>query len=115
MTPLYTRLLLWHKLTAMCTGGLALCSAKHRLNRTEAIGWAESLENVAADIRQFLNTGEFLLDNRGQREIKSAGEGRTISTELQEIRDEPAGEKPVTAGAASTKKTGGLRVATRKK
>lgn len=115
MTPLYTRLLLWHKLTAMCTGGLALCSAKHRLNRAEATGWVTALRNVSDDIQAFLDTGEFILDSKGQRMVGCAVLSGKIDMVSQEIRDEPAGEKPATAGAASTKKTGGLRVATRKK
>lgn len=69
MTDLYSRILLWHKLLAMQTGGLALCSAKHRLNRDEARGWANAARNVADDIDAFLGTGAFILDDRGARVV----------------------------------------------
>lgn len=93
MSDLYARVLLWHKLIAMCTGGLALCSARHRLNRDEAKGWSTTLRNVADEIDAFLLDGTLILDDKGQRVIKSDNAERQL--EVQHV--------------------GGLRVATRNK
>lgn len=117
MADLYHRILLWHKLLAMQTGGLALCSAKHRLNRSEAAMWSHNCRNVADDIDQFLHDGTFILDDRGARMV-DCGIGST-----------PEGVKTGTGGPshvatqskshadlnkATGRKAGGLRVATRK-
>lgn len=65
LTDLYGRILLWHKLVAQQTGGLALCSAKRKLNRDEAKGWSGMLRAVANDIDWFLKKGAFALDDKG--------------------------------------------------
>lgn len=117
MTDLYTRILLWHKLVAMQTGGLALCSAKHRLNVTEARGWIEALRNVSDDIEAFLKDGTFVLDGKGQRvvglsdraapigTISGSSTQRTVS---RSISDELPPPKTATGGGTP------LRKATRK-
>ena len=71
VSVLYHRVLLWHKLVALVTGGLAMCSAKHRLNREEALSWVENLRNVADDISQFLEYDTFILDDRGRRVLNT--------------------------------------------
>ena len=71
MTELYRRVLLWHKLLAQQTGGLALCSVKHRLNRDEATGWSTMLRNVADEIDSVIAGTGFILDERGQRVVQS--------------------------------------------
>lgn len=98
MPELYPRLLLWHKLVAMQTGGMALCSVKRKLNREEFKGWATMLRNVADEIDAFLCDGSFILDDKGQRMFPSTGEDGSGTTER-----------------AASRKAGGLRVATRKK
>lgn len=119
MSDLYARILLWHKLVAMQTGGLALCSARHRLNRDEADGWATTLENVAADMRQFLDTGTFILDDKGQRVVDCVGEKASLANRSeQEVSHEVASAPPHHIGTqnqAVGRKAGGFRVATRKK
>ncbi len=120
MTDLYRRILLWHKLVAMQTGGLALCSAKHRLNRVEATGWADALQNVADDIRAFLHDGTFVLDDKGRRVLGYVGDakprpetgGGPDGVGSEEGRLRPKGR--VDSEAVSPKKAGGLRVARRK-
>lgn len=119
---LYSRILLWHKLLAMQTGGLALCSAKHRLNRDEARGWADAARNVADDITAFLETGAFILDDRGQRMIDCAigstpegvktGTRRRRDVVIQAIlrTDSSFGNISEAVG----RKPGGLRIAKRK-
>lgn len=89
MSELYRRVLLWHKLIALTTGGLALCSVKHRLNREEAVSWVQSLRNVADEIESVMEGRGFILDERGKRVVQSAS-------------------------AVSSDKAGGLRVARRK-
>lgn len=118
MTDLYRRILLWHKLVAMQTGGLALCSSRHRLNRDEATGWATALENVAADMRQFLSDGTFILDDKGQRVVRSGVESERPSNRQQEARHVARSEEgnPVNPSAATgPTRAGGRRIATRKK
>lgn len=80
MTDLYNRILLWHKLLAMQTGGLALCSARHTLNRGEAQGWSDTARNVADDIDQFLRDGTFILDDRGVRVVQSKNNVARVPT-----------------------------------
>lgn len=82
MTELYARVLLWHKLVAQTTGGLALCSAKHRLNRDEAIGWATALRNVADEIEAVLAGHGFILDSRGQRGVGSGYRAALVNAGL---------------------------------
>lgn len=121
MTDLYRRILLWHKLLAMQTGGLALCSARHKLNRDEAKGWSGAARNVADDIDAFLHDGTFVLDDKGQRVVHSGTEG-TTGPLAQEDRHEVGskeGSDPKgrigSEAASPTRKAGGLRVATRRK
>ena len=71
MSELYHRVLLWHKLVAMQTGGLALCSVRHKLNRDEAMRWIEGLRNVADDIQAVVDGAPAVLDMKGQRVIGS--------------------------------------------
>lgn len=115
MTELYRRVLLWHKLVAQQTGGMALCSARHRLNRDEAMGWATALRNVADDIETFLDIGAFTLDDRGQRVVASVsgnGGGR-VAQEVRHVENEQI--SPNCFPQAVSRKVGGLRMATRKK
>lgn len=111
---LYSRILLWHKLLAMQTGSLALCSAKHRLNRDEARGWATAARNVADDIDAFLGTGAFILDDRGARVVDyTSGNGSApTAREVQDVTQ----ATPSHSGNSGTvgRKSGGLRVARRK-
>lgn len=110
----------------MQTGGLALCSAKRTLNRTEAMGWATTLENVAADIRQFLKDGTFTLDDKGRPMVQSdvGGEQRPEPQFFnRESTQETAHEEQVAttpnssipSDAVSPRTAGGVRIATRKK
>ncbi len=71
MTELYNRLLIWHKLICQQTGGLALCSAKRKLNRDEARGWIEAFRNVADDIQAVLDGTPRIIDDRGRRVVES--------------------------------------------
>ncbi len=114
MTDLYHRILLWHKLVAMQTGGLALCSAKHRLNRVEATGWVDALQNVADDMRAFLHDGTFVLDDKGQRVLGYVGDAKPRGgpDEVGSEGNRPKGR--VDSKAASPTRAGGLRVARRK-
>lgn len=115
MSELYTRVLLWHKLVAMQTGGLALCSARHRLNRDEARIWIDTLRNVADDMTQFLLDGTFILDSKGQRVVQSAGEGASPET-AREVQHVATHAKPHsgTDPRATDRKVGGPRVANRR-
>lgn len=123
MTEVYARVLLWHKLIAMQTGGMALCAAKHRLNQTEARGWVDAFRNVADDIEKFLTDRTFVLDDKGQRVVgspiaSSLAEG-TAGTKASTTREgdhvEPGTSRNVPHQAPVPRKAGGLRVATRKK
>ncbi len=105
MTELYARVLLWHKLVAMVTGGLALCSARHRLSRDEAQGWSRSLRNVADEIDSVVAGGPFILDDKGQRVVKSTDRAALAGTNGLEGDELPP---PRTATG------GGVRVARRK-
>lgn len=116
MTDLYRRVLLWHKLLAQQTGGLALCSAKHRLNRDEARGWATMLRNVSDEINEFLDTGAFILDERGQRVVQSVH--RAVLAAETQPRSDGTSTETATGGkgvGAVSRKASGLRIATRKK
>lgn len=120
MTDLYRRVLLWHKLTAQCTGGMALCSAKHKLNKEEARGWIKRLRNVSDEIEAVIRGYGFILDDKGERVVES----ETAKTEHEpqffnrESTDEVAETttKPQNAQAAALSRGGGrtLRKATRK-
>jgi len=67
VSELYQRVLLWHKLVAQTTGGLALCSARHRLNRDEATSWATALRNVSDEIQSVLGEpGSYLTSADGE-------------------------------------------------
>lgn len=114
MSVLYTRVLLWHKLLAMQTGSLALCSAKHRLNRDEARGWADAARNVADDITAFLETGAFILDSKGARVVGS-GVGNAMAATAREVQDVTQ-TPPSYSGNSGTvgRKSGGLRIAKHK-
>lgn len=98
---LFRRVLLWHKLIAQVTGGIALTSSKRALNREQATEWSTSLRNVADEIDAVLAGKSFILDERGQRMVGSApGAGTPVS---------------VAESGAASRKAGGLRTATRKK
>ena len=62
---------MWHRLVCLTTGGLALCSAKKKLNRAEAISWIEQLRNVADDIQAALEDTDTVLDAKGRRVVGS--------------------------------------------
>lgn len=115
LSDLYSRILLWHKLVAMQTGGLALCSAKRKLNVTEATGWVEGLRKVADDIEAFLRDGTFVLDDRGQRVVALTGERTSLEPAEQGGRHVGSrNEEKGTQTPATSPKAGGRRVATRK-
>lgn len=119
MSQLYTRILLWHKLTAQVTGGLALCSSKRMLNRAEAEDWAARLENVAADVRQFLHDATFVLDAKGQPVVQSGVKAesptpRFFTKEGTDVAPRNTNPSENSSNATSPHKTGGVRVATRK-
>lgn len=111
MSALYSRILLWHKLVVMRTGALALCSAKRRLNPDEARDWVDGLRAVADDIEQFLKDGTFILDDRGQRVVKSP-DVEANSRGPHYVGSQPD-TNPVRSGATD-RKVGGLRIAKRK-
>lgn len=98
----------------MQTGALALCSAKHRLNRDEARGWASAARNVADDIEAFLETGAFILDDRGQRVVECVdGNGSApAAREVQDVTTQP--QSRISLSEAVGRKSDGLRVAKRK-
>lgn len=105
---------MWHKLVAMRTGALALCSAKRRLNRDEAMEWVNAFRDVADDIEQFLKDGTFVLDSKGARVVSCSIVNRPPAGEAQNVKPstetlEPHNQAPV------PRRAGGLRVATRKK
>ena len=118
MTELYSRVLLWHKLVAKTTGGLALCSAKRTLPRGEAVLWLNALRNVADEIESVLAGEGFILDERGQRMVRSAS---VNGGDSREVRDVTATDKPISGvvpqqAVSPPPKTraGGLRIAKRK-
>lgn len=115
MTDLYSRILLWHKLLAMQTGGLALCSARHRLNRDEARGWIDAARNVADDIEAFLETGAFILDDRGMRVVDYAIDNAVaeMAREAQHVATQPKSHADLSTATGC--KAGSRRIATRKK
>lgn len=124
MSELYQRVLMWHKMICQTTGGLALCSAKHRLNREEASRWVTYLRDAADDIQTFLDTGQFVLDSKGQRVVKSATAKTTPEPQFFSKEGEPdevAHPKQSNQtlersnSGATSRKIGGLRVATRRK
>lgn len=118
VSELYHRLLLWHKLVAQQTGGLALCSVRHRLNRDEARGWSTMLRNVADEIDSVIEGRGFILDDRGQRVVESSAakrmrtdrqEARHVATPTPKLSSETMGKSE-----AVSRKVGGPRVVTRK-
>lgn len=122
MSDLYRRVLLWHKLVAQTTGGLALCSAKRALPRDEAMRWAEALRNVADEIGEVLAGRPFILDERGQRVVVSDS-GPAPAPRFFDSKGERHVEpsKPVSgvnpqnkAVSPPTPRAGGLRIAKRK-
>lgn len=124
MSELYARVLLWHKLVAQTTGGLALCSAKKALNRAEATSWVVALRNVSDEIQSVLDGAGFLLDSKGQRvSDDGAKTGRTSQffdskgAHDVEPHTNPSDELTPKRAVSPPKKAGGLsvRVATRKK
>lgn len=117
MTDLYRRVLLWHKLVAQTTGGLALCSAKHKLNRDEATGWATALRNVADEIDEVLAGGAFILDEKGRRLVGSVSANGGADREVQDVKpDKPLSVATPNQAVSPPSKTraGGLRIAKRK-
>lgn len=116
VTELYRRVLLWHKLVAQTTGGLALCSAKHRLNRDEATSWATALRNVADDIQAAVTGAAFVLDNNGRRVVDCVSERPAVQNqEAQHVASSEEGSPMGVGSGAAGRKSGGLRVANRKK
>lgn len=116
MSDLYRRILLWHTLVARVTGGLALCSAKHRLNREEASGWAASLRNVADEIDSVVAGRGFILDDKGQRVLGSGPSPVTGgSVHEVEVANKPNTSASVSPAASPSTKAGGLRVVRRKR
>lgn len=129
MSELYHRVLLWHKLVAQVTGGLALCSAKRNLPRTDAVAWAETLRNVSDEIQAVLAGQPFILDDKG-RPVAQSGRYETVTLPAPApkfFNKETAHEVEVACTTAQdpseltasqrgpqVKKTGGLRVARRK-
>lgn len=102
MSDLYNRVLLWHKLVAVVTGGLALCSAKHKLNRTEAEGWVRSLRDTADEIESVIQDRGFILDSKGQRVVASTDCGAPVS--VAEPRSNELSPLSGTQGAAKPRK-----------
>lgn len=129
MSELYHRVLLWHKLVCQTTGGLALCSAKHRLNRDEAQGWIEYLRNVADDIQAILDGAAPVLDGKGRRMLGSGtatdGDRHRFFDKggVHEVASKPSGKTQASQGTstlvkeaeAAVRKGSGPRVATRKR
>jgi hypothetical protein len=122
MSELYQRVLLWHKLVAQTTGGLALCSAKRTLPREEATRWADALQNVSDEIREVLAGRPFILDDKGQRMVGS-GTAKTGSAsrffnkegEHEVAKNKPISERsPKQAVSPTVPRAGGLRIAKRK-
>lgn len=115
MSELYQRVLLWHKLVAQTTGGLALCSAKKVLPRGEATLWIAALQNVADEMREVLAGRPFILDAKGQR--VSDGGAKT-EARVQYFDKEGAHVEQTTQSNPKTpgtgRKTGALRIARRK-
>lgn len=102
MTELYQRILLWHKLVASTTGGLALCSARHRLNRDEAKSWADTLRNVSDEIREVVEGRPFILDDKGRRVVESGiGLSPRVKSSGPEVEHDP-----VTHDLENTSKSG---------
>jgi len=119
MSELYARVLLWHKLVAQVTGGLALCSAKRTLPREEAGRWLATMRNVGDDIEAVLARQSFVLDDKGQRLVGSTSERASAffdSKGEQHVAKETLGAKkfPEQAASANTPRAGGLRIAKRK-
>ena len=118
MSELYQRVLLWHKLTAQTTGGLALCSVKFKLNREDTLRWIETYRNVADEMESVLAGGGFILDEKGRRLVGSTGGKKPTSRFFTKDGDadvepflESVSKSPL---AASPPKAGGLRIAKRK-
>jgi|HubBroStandDraft_3_1064219.scaffolds.fasta_scaffold00924_15 hypothetical protein len=119
MTELYFRLLLWHKLIAQQTGGLALCSVKHKLNREEARGWIEALRNVSDDIQAVLDGAPPVIDSKGRRvvglDVGTKPEPRFFSKGDADVK-QPGHVNPSMGvdGGVINRKNGGPRVLRKK-
>lgn len=121
MSELYQRVLLWHKLVAQTTGGLALCSAKGKLPRGEAVLWLNALRNVADEIEEVLAGRPFILDDKGQRLVdsttaKTDRASRFFDKEgTHEVAAKPLSDTtPSKAVSPPLPRAGGLRIAKRK-
>ncbi len=121
LSELYQRVLLWHKLVAQTTGGLALCSAKGRLPRGEALAWTDALRRVSDEIQSVLDGTGFILDSKGQRLVGSVtGRASPEFFNKESINEKVASDTNngmVNVGvkqAVGPQKAGGLRVAKRK-
>ena len=121
VSDLYRRVLLWHTLVARVTGGLALCSAKRTLPREEATAWADSLQNVADEIREVLARRPFILDDKGRRMVGCDVKAEPPTPQFfnqgapDEVVPIPAkGELTASQSKTVGPKAGGLRVARRK-
>lgn len=115
MSELYARVLLWHKLVATVTGGLALCSAKRKLPREETERWIELLGNVSAEMGEVLAGRPFIIDDKGQ--LMSDGDTVRMHRFFNREGDvDVAATIPnaTSTGAVSPTKTGGPRLARRK-
>lgn len=117
MSDLKERLLVWHKLVCLVTGGLASTYVKQGLNRETALQWVTYLRDVADEIEAVLAGRPFILDSKGRRLVQSGAASRQDTHwPEQEAHHEVA--KPTLSESsgknATGRKAGGVRVATRK-
>jgi len=118
MSELRDRLLLWHKLVCMVTGGIASTYVRAGLNRETGQQWVTWLRDVADEIEAVLNGRPFILDNKGKRLVQSGAvttdtTGTSVTQEARHEVNEPA-IQPLGSNATG-RKVSGVRVATRKK
>ena len=118
MSELRDRLLLWHKLVCMVTGGIASTYVKKGLNPETGRQWVTWLRDVADEVEAVLNGRPFVLDNKGRRLVQSGA----ITTDAarwsttQETNHEVTQPAVQPSGSNATgRKVSGVRVATRKK
>lgn len=131
MTDLRNHMLVWHKQCALVTGGISLTYGRNGIKKSEALDWIERLRNVADDIESVTSGGEFLLDGKGARIVKSdvgpkaldekRGRADIDEADITAITvngDHHVGssksEAQESASKAPVRKAGGLRVAKRK-
>lgn len=118
MSDLYRRVLMWHKLVCTTTGGLALCSAKRKLNPAEAMTWIDLLRTVADDIESVLHDAPAVLDAKGQRVVGSGAARADIPLPRTREAGHVVVNKSITLREGATDpikpRVGGPRVARRK-